>query len=160
MVLICIIILQKSGVFYETKQKKISVFVIKINKNNELCNSRPCINCLNMMKNLNIYKVYYSTGDINNPIICEKIKNMYSIQMSNMTKYMAELDGKKTLSDELFFCQILLDIFPKKIKKYNFECFFNYNLKLTISSLRFHIYHNNIMIKNKHDKIIISSYIY
>lgn len=112
------------------------------------------------MKQLNIDKVYYSTGDSINPIICEKVKYMYSIQMSYLTKHMAELTGKKKSSDELFFLKTLLDVFPKKIKQHNFECFFNYNIKLILSSLSFNIYKNNILIINDNNNVIIKSYIW
>ena len=42
------------------KRKKIDLIVIRINKNKEICNARPCYNCLNMMKCVGINRVYYS----------------------------------------------------------------------------------------------------
>ena len=74
------------GDFYKNatkkvKDKKFNMIVIRINNKGELKNARPCHNCLIMMKNIKINKVYYS---VDNNIICEKVKNMISIQSSSV----------------------------------------------------------------------------
>ena len=68
----------KDSVFYEAniKNKKFNILVIRVNKNGDLCNSKPCMNCIKHMKKLGINKIYYSTDD--NDIMCEKIKYIKS----------------------------------------------------------------------------------
>lgn len=52
---------------------KISLWVIRRSKN-KLANSRPCSSCLKSIKQFNIHKIYYSTGE---GTICEmKIKEL------------------------------------------------------------------------------------
>lgn len=57
--------------FYKIKWQKhikLKLLVIRVNGNGELSNSKPCVYCIDLMKRIGIYKVYYSTGDKNNPI--------------------------------------------------------------------------------------------
>ena len=42
--------------------KHISIYIVKINKKNELKNSKPCSQCLLFLKKVNIKKIYYSDG--------------------------------------------------------------------------------------------------
>ena len=58
--------------------------VVRVNKLGDICNARPCYNCLDMMKAVGIRKVYYSISP--NEIICEKVKDMISIQASMVDK--------------------------------------------------------------------------
>ena len=39
--------------------KKLDLLVIRVNNSGKLCNSRPCIYCLKMMKDVKIKRVYY-----------------------------------------------------------------------------------------------------
>ena len=59
--------------------------VIRINGKKELVNSRPCYNCLNMMKAVGIRKVYYS---VDNNIVCERVDRMVSIGSSSIMRHL------------------------------------------------------------------------
>ena len=84
---------------------KLNLIVIRINKNLELKNSRPCANCLQFMKDVNINKVYYSSGN-GSEIICEKVKNMISNHKSfgnKMTEYIHKFnDNNKKEANKLY----------------------------------------------------------
>ena len=67
-----------------TKSKKYSLLVIRINKTGNLCNSKPCADCICEFKKHNINKIYYSSSD--GDIVCEKVKNMCNRESSG-TKY-------------------------------------------------------------------------
>lgn len=117
---------------YIKKQGNIDLIVIRINKMNEICNSRPCYNCLNMMKAVGIRKVYYSISA--NKIISENVKDMISIQASSVTR-LIELSGYKynklifdNTSKFLYYESLLRVNFPLYIKKVNLQYFINYNL--------------------------------
>lgn len=71
-------------VFYdkERRKKKVDLVVLRINKNDELRNARPCKHCLDTMKELEcIDKIYYSTGN-NDDFIMEKVNRMISNHIS------------------------------------------------------------------------------
>lgn len=71
-------------VFYDMgkKKKKVDLVVLRVNKNNELRNARPCKHCLDTMKELNcIDKIYYSTGN-NDEFFMEKVNRMISNHIS------------------------------------------------------------------------------
>ena len=57
----------KGGSFSVAKDKKIKcdLIVIRINKDEKLMNSRPCYNCLSMMKAVGVKRVYYSDNNEN-----------------------------------------------------------------------------------------------
>ena len=55
-------------------------------KDGSTANARPCFNCLKMMKDVGINKVYYSTGT-DESLVSENVKNMVSIQSSTITRY-------------------------------------------------------------------------
>lgn len=56
------------------------MYVVRINGNDELLDSKPCNECLNAMKYMGINRVYYSLS--NGDIIVEKVKNMESSFLS------------------------------------------------------------------------------
>lgn len=60
--------------------RNLSIIVIRVNGEGRLCNSRPCINCLNYMKLFSIKTVHYSTEE--GEIISEKIKEMHTTHLS------------------------------------------------------------------------------
>lgn len=126
---------KKDGVFYETKRnKKLSITVVRVNNTGDMCNARPCHNCLAMMKAVNIRKVYYSISSTN--IICENVKDMISIQSSAVTKYIEELTAKVFLTHNQYYEQLLLKNFPKTVKAYNLDTFIKYNLSNVLPSYR------------------------
>jgi deoxycytidylate deaminase len=74
---------KKGSVFYGNKNTTHlckTIVVIKLSVNNTLGNSKPCVNCLNKLKKLNIKRIYYS--DANGNIVGEKIKDMISNTIS------------------------------------------------------------------------------
>lgn len=52
-----------------------SILIVRINKKNELRLAKPCINCLVYLSKVRIKKIYFSTGEANNPFKCLKLKN-------------------------------------------------------------------------------------
>lgn len=87
----------KNGVFYGTKndnmkrntpkniQRKLNnvqLLVVRIggNSKKEFVNSKPCVHCINYMKQLGIKKIYYSDNFGN--IIYEKIQDIQTDHVS------------------------------------------------------------------------------
>jgi len=131
-------------VFLPKKNNKLDLIVIRINKNNDLCNSRPCFNCLDMMKMVGIRKVYYS---IDNNIICENVKDMVSIQSSKVVKDINNVFINFNSLDE-YYIHLLKKNFPDKINYNSLNNFLKYNFNL-LSNFTFEIKNNIISIKNK-----------
>ena len=121
------------------KIKKIDILVLRFTRSGLIGNARPCFNCLKMMKDLNVNKVYYSTG-INDDIICESVKNMVSIQTSAIN---AEKNDKET-----FFENLIKKLFPKYIKQTNLEHFLKYNLINVLPRCNVIIKNNSIIFYN------------
>ena len=94
--------------------------MIRINKNHELKNSRPCSNCLQFMKDVNINKVYYSTGN-GSEIVCEKVRNMISHHVSfgnKMTEYIHKNNtNNKTEANKLYSSDKIINSWFQKIPK-------------------------------------------
>ena len=107
-----------------------------------------------MMKKLNVSKVYYSTSD--GTIVCEKVKDMLSIQASYLTKHMYNLNNKNKLLEPYdYFEKLLIENLPNKIKKYNLECFIIHNLTNVLPYNKYEI-KNNIFKIICRDKTIVS----
>jgi deoxycytidylate deaminase len=147
----------KNTVFFsnDKKKSKIDLVVIRINKIGELCNSRPCYNCLNLMKAVGIRKVYYSISS--NELICENVQYMVSIQSSTL-----KILENKYLSIYDYYNSILKNNFPSIIKKDNLDKFIKYNLILLLPSYKVKIYNNRfnkyiICIYDFNNKKIIES---
>ncbi len=135
--------------------KNINIIVVRVIHGNKLCNSRPCYNCLNMMKAVGINKIYYTTD--NGDIICERIKDMVSIQASHVIQLISSLKTHKEISRETYFEILLHKLFPKYIKKINFEYFYKYNLINVLPFYTFIIKNNNITLINKNLDCIITA---
>ena len=58
------------------KSKKLSMFIIRVNSFGELIESAPCKTCIDLMKAINISKIYYSNSSGN--ITCSNINNLSS----------------------------------------------------------------------------------
>jgi deoxycytidylate deaminase len=145
---------KKKGWIVNTKRtKKLDLIVIRINNLNQICNSRPCINCLNMMKAVGIRKVYYS---VLNDIICENVKDMFSIQKSFVTKKLEKIT-KNINDDELSNEMELIKYFPSTIKKNSLEYFVNYSLFEIFPNYKIKIIKNSVSIYNSNNKKIIES---
>ena len=121
------------GVFYgpekKSKNQKNDLMVVRVNKGGDICNARPCCKCLAMMKAVGIRKVYYSVGGDGGKIICEKVKNMVSIQVSTVTKLIEKINGNKLADKHNEYYEALIkQLFPAIIRKHNFDSFVQYNL--------------------------------
>ena len=126
-----------------------------------LGNARPCQNCLEMMKDLNVNKIYYSTG-IGNEIICETVKHMLSLQTSSVTKHLLTLSN--TLIKNLnYFEDLLIKKFPPKIKEQNLLYFIKYNFKNILPECKYIIknekFNKIIIFYNKDNKFLVQSII-
>jgi len=80
-------VIHTGGVFYGIpkgqKANKLDMIVIRIDSSGDMVNSRPCHNCLDMMKAVGVRKIFYSH---NNNIICERVNNMISINSSSIMR--------------------------------------------------------------------------
>ena len=109
-----------------SKSKKIDLIVIRINRQGDLVNSRPCYNCVSMMKAVNIKKVYYSADNGN--IVGEYVKDMISIHASSASKLIHCLKISSKMTFEAYFEELLRKLFPATIKQINLDNFLKYNL--------------------------------
>ena len=124
-------------------------------------NARPCQNCLEMMKDLNINKVYYTTGN-GDEIIFESVKNMISIQTSSIKKYLLALSNI-VIKNTNYFENLLIKKFPPKIKKENLLYFIEYNFKNVLPECSYIIKNDNnnkiIIFYNKNKQYLLQSII-
>ena len=102
-----------------------------------LGNARPCYNCLNIMKIVGIKRVYYSLKP--DVIVCEKVKDMISIQASNVCKLINRRFYHAPISDNDFFKNLLKELFPPIIKEENLNCFLKYNFKVVLPDYNYKI---------------------
>ena len=68
------------------KKKNINLLVIRVNKNGNLKNSKPCIKCLFHMSNVKYYKikyVYYSNNE--GQLIEEKLSDLLSSEEKHIS---------------------------------------------------------------------------
>ncbi len=144
----------EGGAFYGGYAKKanIDLFVMRVNKADEISNARPCINCLKMMKAVGINKVYYSISD--DEVICEKVSNMVSIHVSAASRQIP-LHSKCNITE--FYEKILSLHFPQNIKKYNLELFIKYNLLNVLPTYNCLIKDTYVYIYNEKNICIINS---
>lgn len=147
---------KKKWICTETN-KKLDLVVVRVNKQGQTCNARPCYNCLNMMKSVGIRKIYYSVAP--DKIICENIKDMVSINSSSITRHLETLNNK--MSTNNYYESLLKRNFPNVIKKYNLDNFIDYNLNCILPN--YHVKLETIQkntfvyIYNQNMKLIISS---
>jgi hypothetical protein len=120
---------KRGGVFYgpKSKNQKLDIVVVRVNRSGETCNARPCYNCLNMMKAVGIRRVYYSINS--DEVVCENVKDMVSIQASSVTRYIDKLNGNKLADDvDKYYQDLLTKFFPSTIRKYNLDKFIVHNM--------------------------------
>lgn len=151
---------KKSGwILDERFKSKLDLAVVRINKTGEICNSRPCHNCLNMMKCVGIRRVYYSVSP--DLVICENVKDMISIQSSSVDKHIDLLNSTDYKDHNSYYESLLLKYFPKIIRKYNLENFIKYNLSNLLPNYKVMIESINnqkfVWIINNNNKEIIKS---
>lgn len=127
---------KKSGwILGERYKSKLDLAVVRINKLGEICNARPCHNCLNMMKTVGIRRVYYSI----NPelVVCENVKDMISIQSSSVDKHIDLLNNTDYQDHNSYYENLLIKYFPKIIRKHNLDNFIKYNLSNLLPNHKF-----------------------
>lgn len=148
---------KNGGGFFVAKNKKIKcdLVVIRINREDKICKSRPCYNCLAMMKSVGIRKVYYS--DNNQNIICENVKDMISINASSVTKMIDCLKMDLNLSHTDFFENLLKTLFPNKIKKINFEYFIEHDLSNVLPNHSYTMTKDLVIIYDTFNKELVKS---
>ena len=52
---------------------KLTIVVIRLDRNNRLRNSKPCKDCSDTLRWFGVKQVYYSTGNINTPFLMENL---------------------------------------------------------------------------------------
>lgn len=142
----------KIGKLYN--HNKIDIAVIRINKKGELCNARPCMNCLYIMKSNGFRYVYYSIN--NNTIIREKIIYMLSIQTSHAVRLNMNIKYDNMME---YYEKLLFKNFPEEIKLENLNHFINYNLVNILPNAIINISRRRVTIHNN-EKILVSSRIF
>jgi len=148
---------KNGGNFFVSPHKKVKcdLIVIRINREEKICTSRPCYNCLSMMKAVGIRRVYYT--DNNQNIICENVKDMISINASSVTKMIDCIKMDCKLSNNDFFENLLKTLFPNKIKKINFHYFIRYDLSNVLPNHSYIIKNDFVIIYNLLNKEIVKS---
>jgi hypothetical protein len=147
------------------KKSNYDIIIIKPSTIKDKLNlAKPCTECLNMLEDIGIRYVYYSTGN-NNDITVEKVSDMVSIFASPEVRnlYFSEIgiDHTNSTNIQKYYDDLIIKNFPKYIHAYNlrnflfyttnsfYENYFN-GYKMDIIDDIFYIY-------NKIDQIIISS---
>ncbi len=138
--------------------------VVRVNKIGDICNARPCYNCLDMMKAVGIRKVYYSISS--NNIICEKVKDMISIQASLVDKQVDDIKSnynnnfKSPVYDtNKYYEKLLIKNFPKTIRQSNLDNFIIHNLVNVLPTYKVIIYNTLLSSYAKNnDNTLLSSY--
>jgi hypothetical protein len=146
-------------VFYREKPKaqKYSILVIRVGKDNKLVNARPCYKCLEMLKVCNIKKVYYSTPE---GIVCERVKNMVSINASSISRYIEKKLYNAPQDDTEYYKRLLKQKFPKEINRSNLNYFLEYNLNNVLPHFKYKITKYKIIFYDSNNIFILSSIIY
>lgn len=129
--------------------KKINLLVIRIDKFDNLCNARPCFECLTLMKKYNINKVYYSVDY--NIIESEHVKHMISIHYTSYYTYVMFFKNSKICNKELLYNSILRNFKKSTIK--NILMFIKYNLSIILPYYTIDIKNDFVIIN---DNIIIN----
>ncbi len=138
--------------------------VVRVNKLGDICNARPCYNCLDMMKAVGIRKVYYSISP--NEIICEKVKDMISIQASMVDKNVDNIKSSynnnfksSEYDNNKYYEKLLIKNFPKTIRQSNLDNFIIHNLINVLPTYKVIIYNTLLSSYAKHnDNTLLSSY--
>ena len=129
------------------------IFVIRVNANDELVNSRPCYNCLNMMKAVGIHRVFYS---VDGEVECERVTSMISINASSVTRFLEAKIYNAPVDKELYYKQLFIKYLPKKIAYNNFDKFIKYNFTDVLPDYKWHIKSDNIMFYDAQDNFVVS----
>lgn len=115
--------------FYDPdyQEKKLDVAVVRVSKNGNLANARPCRKCLQMMQDLGIKKVHYSTGS-GDEIITEHVKDMFSINDSSSIRRFDRIHYNYPKNDKEYYKFLLRKNAPKSLKSNNLKHFIRFNM--------------------------------
>ena len=135
------------------------MIVFRVTNSGNTANARPCFNCLNMIKDIGIKKVFYTT-DNNNEIVSENVNNMISIQSSSVTRMIAS-KNPSYVNRETYFETLLKKQFPEKVKKKNLYFFINHNFKNIFPNydIQINTKKNIVIILNNNNSIVLQSII-
>lgn len=124
--------------FYDEdyRARKINIMVIRVNRNGNLANSRPCRGCCKMMRDLGVKRVHYSSGK-GHEIVTENVRDMLSIQDSSSSKHFARMIHKYPKNDTDYYKYILKRDAPKIIKRTNLENFIRFNLSELLPNCKY-----------------------
>ena len=76
-------VVKKVGTAYKKFQRKIksiTLVVIRMDRNGSMCDSKPCVDCLNSIRNLGIRKMYYSNE--NGKIEFKRTRDIHSTRQT------------------------------------------------------------------------------
>jgi deoxycytidylate deaminase len=121
----------KGWYFYDPdyKAKKIEVAVVRVTRNGDFANARPCRKCVAMMKDLGVKRVHYSSG-MNEEIITENIRDMFSINDSSSARHFARSMFNYPKNDKEYFKYLLKKNAPKNLKVSSLNNFIRFNFEL------------------------------
>lgn len=108
------------------------------------------------MKAVNIKKIYYI--DNNKNFICEKVKNMISIQSSHTTMMIDTKSSDKSNLDK-YYEDLLKKNLPSKIKYNSFCHFYELNLKIYLPNYTCKISDNELAIMRSNNDVVIKAII-
>lgn len=79
---------------YRVFQKKMDMYVIRVNNKDEMLNSKPCQNCINVMTMFGIKNIYYSIdgGELKKEKISELETEHQSIAHRNYIRAINDVD--------------------------------------------------------------------
>ena len=137
----------KGWYFYDQgyKSKKIEVAVIRITRNGDFANSRPCRKCVAMMQDLGVKRVHYSSG-VNEEIITENVKDMFSINDSSSGRRFARSTFNYPKNDRDYYRFLVKKNAPKILKLDNLNYFIRFNFELLPKTCTY-------MFENRKDKL-------
>jgi len=110
-----------------------------------------------MLRSCGIKNIYYS---IDNGIICERVNTIVSINSSSVSRFIERTHYKAPLDDTDYYTRLLINKFPKYIKKSSLLNFLNHNIKNVLPFFTWTIKKDKIIFYNNKRKYILTSYIY
>ena len=116
----------------------------------QMSSARPCTLCLNMLKDIGINKIYYSTGN-DDEIVSENIVDMVSIFSSPEVRGLFFTEYNRRNVQE-YYDELIIKNFPKKVKANNLR---NFLLYATESFYKNYFGEYKVEINDKTNKFII-----
>lgn len=130
---------KKGWVCPNKNETKLNMLVIRTNHEDNFVSSRPCYNCLDMMKAVGIKKIFYT---VSNKIISEKVSDMISINSSSVIKKVERENKLAPLNDIDYYRELLIKKLPKHINRINLNNFLSYNFNDVLPDYNYKISNN------------------